>query len=188
MSIIIGVDTGLHGYIAAVDAGNNKILETNSMPIALTTTPPVKRRDGFYKNGNKKWKTIKPANTKRYLDIQGLFELISKLDKEYDVSSCIIEDQFHNTRGRMGQKGLKTIYANFGATKASCICSLGSSRVHLIQPKKWKKELGLTKNKQDSIDLVEEIFGIVCLTDDEAEAILIAHHHIKSKNNPELLT
>ena len=55
--------------------------------------------------------------------------------------------------------------------------------VHLISPQRWKRAMGLSKDKQASLDLAREIFGSsewwdYKSNDGVAEAALLAYYHL----------
>lgn len=82
--------------------------------------------------------------------------------------------------------GLATRFTNYGMILAAV--NLSGNPFRVMRPKKWKRILGLTSNKQDSIDLVFKLFpkanlyGVTKtgresskLSHDKAEALLLAH-------------
>lgn len=70
----------------------------------------------------------------------------------------------------------------FGATLAACQLSGDVGRVHLVSPQTWKRALGLTENKDDSLNAAREIFEDMgdMLTrkkdDGRAEALLLTEY------------
>ena len=79
-----------------------------------------------------------------------------------------LEKQF--TKG----KGMNTILENYGALKA--MLRAAGRDYDEVTPRTWKAHFGLDSDKNKSVTLVEELFGITGITHDAAEAILIAEY------------
>jgi len=69
---------------------------------------------------------------------------------------------------------------NFGAAYMACIAVAQRSRDPwmLVRPQKWKKDMGLTSDKAESLDMARELWPAAPLTrkkdNGRAEALLIA--------------
>lgn len=82
--------------------------------------------------------------------------------------------------------GLVTRFTNYGMLLAAL--NLSGNPFQLIRPKKWKKQLDLSSNKEDSIKLAHKLYPKIDLygitktgreskkeSHDKAEALLLAH-------------
>lgn len=90
----------------------------------------------------------------------------------YDIDFVYVEVQGY----RRFQKGVKTTLENYG--RLLSIVEMLQIPYDLVEPKMWKKALGLPggqENKAQSVDMVNRFFPkFGKVTHDEAEAILIA--------------
>ena len=85
--------------------------------------------------------------------------------------------------------GTSRRYTDYGEIKG--LCRLNNRQIKPLQPSIWKKHFHLTKDKEQSILLVRELYPGICLLrtgkskkpdDNLAEAVLIAYYIRKFKN------
>jgi hypothetical protein len=93
-------------------------------------------------------------------------------------SSILVETQ-HGRKG-FGMKGIMSSMENFGVIKA--ISKIRTQKCFFIHPSVWKKEMGVTKDKETSIKKALELYPKADLkrkrtiSDGRAEALLLAHY------------
>ena len=183
MSKIIGIDIGLSGGIS--DGTNHYDMPTFKIEVKSAITVFAKDASGKkvkYKSGPQKGefkRIIKtPAKYTQELDVRTLFDLLVGSDE------IVIESQ-GTSRGNSA-KATRSTALNFG--KVLAVSQLVCDNVNLVSPQKWKKDLGLSQEKIDSIEMAEQLAETSfrtargALNDGPAEAFLIRHHYIQSKD------
>jgi hypothetical protein len=117
---------------------------------------------------------------KVYVDTYALTKLIEGWKHEFDFRWCAIESV--HASPQMG----KTSAFSFGHTFGLLLGVLGGvkiSHVKGIEPSVWKPRLGLSQDKQKSLDKYKEIFDIETKNDGEAEAALIGYFAQRQLNS-----
>ena len=161
--MILGIDIGNKGAIALIDG--DEIVDICDMPV--TNNSIYRNKDG------------KPAL------IVDACKLSSYLKSVLPVSACVIEEPitpFNKTPQSIINSNKRSI--GYGMVRA-CVEVQGIKLIN-VKPATWKKALGITKDKQTSIDACHNIFGesakkFVYLKghDNESEASLIAWYGLK---------
>lgn len=181
--MVIGVDPGKTGGIA---------IETNSI---LMPTVDILVKEAIYqfalKDGKKqliksgknageyKKKIRTPAKYKTELDVKSIFDIFTQ-------GSIVVTELPGNTRGNAA-KATATTFTNFG--KLLALAELAGCEIVQVPANKWKKDLGVTKDKEQCVALAEELSGLSfrtergALLDGPAEAWLIRHWYINYKEN-----
>lgn len=118
---------------------------------------------------------------KREMAWSVLFEKLKNLQVHSEsIVACLVEKQqiMHKT----GSKSALGIGYRYGAIIACLRCMFPDLRIDEITPSIWKKKLGLTQEKKDSVLLCEKLFGVQDfyrgsrggLKHDRCEALLLA--------------
>jgi len=173
---VYGIDIGLSGGISN---GSSEI----AMPIySVMIKEPVmvqakdsKGKKQYYKSGPKqgevKMRIKAGAKFKKYLDISYIY-------KSFLNATVVVLEDMGTSVGNTAQ-ATRTTASNLGKLLAAA--ELAGCKVHLIAANKWKKDLGLSSDKLESVIMAEELTGRVfrtdkgALLDGEAEAFLIWH-------------
>jgi molybdopterin-guanine dinucleotide biosynthesis protein len=173
---VFGIDPGLSGGISN---GTEEIL----MPtIRVMSKPPVmvqakdsKGKKQYYKSGSKKgevkMKVKTNAKFRRELDLDYLFTSFKNAD-------IVIIEGLGTTVGNSA-KTTKTTQVNYG--KLLACAQLAGCDVRIVPANKWKSDLGVTSDKDSSVNLAEKLTGrsfrknTGVLMDGEAESFLIWH-------------
>ena len=129
----------------------------------------------YYKGGPKKgelkMKVKTPAKTRKELDLPTIFEYFSQADTVV----------FEHPGTSAGNAARATASTNRNYGKLLACAELAKCATITVAPHKWKKDLGLSKDKLDSVKLAESISGMSfrtprgALVDGPAEAYLIGH-------------
>ena len=161
--MILGIDIGNKGAIALIDG--DEIVDICDMPV--TNNSIYRNKDG------------KPAL------IVDTYKLSSYLKSVLPVSACVIEEPitpFNKTPQSITNSNKRSI--GYGMVRA-CLEMHGVKLLN-VKPAKWKKALGITKDKQASIEASHSIFGksakeFITLKkhDGRAEASIIAWYGLK---------
>lgn len=176
---IIALDIGKSGGIAT----ENKTIKMPTIKIEIKPAIMVlNKKNGkkqFYKSGPKKgnpiYKVKTPAKYSTELDIRSIRDI-------FNGSSVIIMELPGNSIGNSA-KSTATTFFNYG--KLHAIAELSGAKVVSIAASKWKKDLDVTKDKEECVDLAEKIRGVSfrternALRDGEAEAALIYYWYKK---------
>jgi len=151
--IFIGIDPGLDGAIAAVDA--------NRTFAAVFDMPVLELKDGRKK--------------KRTLDLRSLLKILTDLTAEEDCHAFI---ELVHSMPRQGVRSMFTMGEGYGALKMA----LTALRIPFeeITPQRWKKMLlyGTMKDKDASRSKAQQLFPSMSLSRKKdhgrADALLIA--------------
>lgn len=156
MNNFIGVDPGLTGSIAILDAAG-KFLNVHDMTIAM------KRQSGSF--------------VKRQVCGTGLWLQIKSYNNEATIA-------FVETVGARPGQGVSSMFSlgdSFGVARG--VLSASNIRLEEVTPPEWMKALGVTQEKDSSLILARQLFPTAPLPlkkhHNRAEALLIAHYLFK---------
>jgi len=169
---IYGIDIGLSGGVSNGDYD----LKMPTYKRLTKKAYMVQKKDAKGKavvtksgpNKGQKQMVIKsPAKYRNEIDTPVLYKWLN--DADY-----IVIEAPGNTQGNSARV-TKTTMTNFG--KVLACAELSNAKVIIVPPSQWKKDLNLSKEKQDSIDLCEKLSGRKhkITWDGPAEAYLIRH-------------
>ena len=177
---LAAIDPGLSGGICLSDDS------VHAMPIKVITDKPARYtldlkngKKQFYKSGpNKgqpKRKLHTPAKTHRELDCKSISTLLT------NHTHLIIETP-GSSRGNSARV-TATTQRNYG--KLLAIAELLNLEVIPVTPSKWKADLSLSKDKQESLTLAETLLNTTFKKSEDglAEAFLIKHWYQNKKNS-----
>jgi len=186
-SHIISIDIGLDGSIykdgiAYPMPTNETIIKAPVMVQALDKSGKKVIIKSGPQKGQVKMKIKTPALTKRELDVFRIKDLFSS-----DTKQTIVLELPGNSVGNSARSS-STTDRNFG--KLLAIAELSGASVVTVPANQWKKDLKLSKEKIDSINLAEQLSGASFrspknkLYDGLAEAFLIGYYYSeKIKSN-----
>lgn len=112
------------------------------------------------------------------------YSKMAALVKPYEGNAIAIIEQV-NSYG-MGKQSAFNFGVNVGAWRSTLACY--SVPVQTVPPRIWKPEMGLSDNKNNSIELAKKLFPDMAskLTrkkdHDRAEAILLIHYFLKNQS------
>ena len=189
---IISVDIGLAGGISVFK--NNRLDYVVDMPVKKIETKKAKYKldllngkKQFIKSGPNKDKPkmiqVSEAKYDTVLDIHTIASHFNFVEPE---NVAIILEAPAMSFGNSASS-TATTNQNFG--KLLAIAELHNLNIFTVPPHKWKKDLALTKDKNQCVDYAEKLFGKVFRTqrgrllDGQAESALIGHWFINSKEN-----
>lgn len=167
--ILIGVDPDKSGGFATLHMGSNTIITLDRMPLWMH---PVKNT---------------PAMD--FPAIHDLFLQARTNGADYVIlESAIVRAQVSN-KGTAMMGSIGHIHQNYGGIRALAESVFGRNRVIYAWPSTWKKAMGLSSDKEQSLMLARELHtGHTSLLSKKknvglAEAILLTHwaarHHFK---------
>ena len=129
--IVLGIDPGLSGGLAVVDAKSRLITQGGLMP------------------------TIEnPKTGKRTVDARTIYDWA--LSIRMDPGSVVVIENVHSMPAQ-GVASSFTFGKAMGAVQA--VAQIISTSVHLVTPQQWKTHHGLGSDKQASIHLAMSLFG-----------------------------
>lgn len=179
--IIAGCDIGLDGGLS--DGTTHLSMPTSKIevkPARYVFDLDQKGKKQYIKSGpnkgNPKQKLKSAAKHIRELDVQSIYNLLKNID-------IVIFEQPGNS---MGNAARTTATTNRNYGKLLACATLAGCQVETVAPHKWKKDLSLSKDKQQSIDMAQELTGASFITprgkllDGPAEAFLIRHAYIQN--------
>ena len=161
-----------------------------SMPLRTTEVTPARLvqdllngKKQFYKSGPKKgqvkMKVKTPAKFQRELDLPYIFDIFK--------SHSIVVLESPGTSFGNAARSTATTNRNFG--KLLACAELAGCCTITVAASKWKKDLGLTKDKLECVCKAEQLTGRSFRTtrgkllDGPAEAFLIGHWYRTQKEN-----
>lgn len=162
--IVLGIDPGLSGALAAVDTKAPTLLAVHDMPVHKA------------KRGGK---------VRRTLDLPELVRIVSLISDAFGAEIAAIED-VHTMPGQ-GVVSSGQLMEAFGAAKGIAVAV--GYRLHLARPSQWKAALGLTSDKALSRRKASLLFPdsarfFARVKDDgRAEAALIAMYGAALEND-----
>jgi hypothetical protein len=140
-----------------------------------------KGKKQIYKSGKHKgypkMKIKSPAKYRTEIDIHKLCDIFNKYD------TICIESQ----GATVGNSARSSRTTSFNAGIIHAVATMCNLTIHYVAPHKWKKDLRLSKDKLQSIELAEELSGSTFRTnrgrleDGKAEAYLIRHWFLNHK-------
>lgn len=176
--ITIGIDIGLSGGLA--DGKEEIAMPTYKRLIKAAVM--VQKKDGNGKpiitktgpnKGQKQLRIKTKAKYARELDVIQLFNIFREVH-------VVVFESPGNSRGNSA-RATKTTMINYG--KLLALAEAAGCKIYTVSPQQWKKDLGLSKDKHESIAMCEKLTGRKHLIthDGLAEAFLIRHWFMKIK-------
>lgn len=176
--IIIGVDIGLSGGLALDDDAILMPVVTNTVKPAVMIQALLNGKKQYYKSGPNqgevKMKVKTPAKTENQLDLKTILSY-------FRVAGTIV---FESPGISMGNAARSTATTNRNFGKLLACAEIAKCKIVTVTPAKWKKDLGITKDKLECVNLAEKLSGLSfktergALIDGPAEAWLIRHWYI----------
>ena len=189
---IVSVDPGLAGGISLFQ--DNKLVACISMPTVKVETKPARYKldllngkKQFIKSGPKKGqaKTVQISAAK-YDTHMALNEIKDFFSFSEPENVAIILEAPAMSFGNSASS-TATTNQNFG--KLLAVAELCNLNIFTVPPHKWKKDLNLTKDKEQCVKYAEQLFNKSFRTqrnamlDGPAEASLIGNWFIQSDHN-----
>lgn len=194
MKAIISIDIGLAGGITIFEQKDNicKIVDCIKMPIVKIETKPAKfkfnllnGKKQYYKTGSEKGKPkiiqTSPAEYSRELDIHRVLKIFNS----YEAKTIVFEEP--GISAGNAAKATATTNRNYG--KLLALAEISKANIVTVPANKWKKDLGLTKDKLQCVEFAEKIFNMNfrtknnALLDGQAESALIGYWYITENSN-----
>lgn len=157
-----GIDLGLDGALAVVEAETRKLTHLWDMP-----TLTIRRGKG----------------ERRAIDIRGLSQFLQTF-ADIGVTLVAIEEPGY----RQGQRGSGTVGFGAGLTVMGCVMADPPMRYEIVSANAWKSSMKLTSNKAYSIRMAETMWPVQAswfhgpkgaALDGRAEAALLAEFGIR---------
>ena len=189
---IVSADIGLSGGLSLFQG--NKLVACISMPTVKVETKPARYKFDLL-NGKKQF--IKSGPNK------GQAKMIQISAAKYDTHLALNEIKdfftFSETENvaiileapamSFGNSASSTATTNQNFGKLLAVAELCNLNIFTVPPHKWKKDLNLTKDKEQCVKYAEQLFKKEFKTqrgkllDGPAESALIGHWFINSKGN-----
>ena len=189
---VVSVDPGLAGGLSLFQ--DNKLVACISMPTVKVETKPARYKLDLL-NGKKQ--LIKSGSNK------GKPKMIQISAAKYDTQLALkeIEDFFLFSEPEkvavileapamsFGNSASSTATTNQNFGKLLAVAELCNLNIFTVPPHKWKKDLNLTKDKEQCVSFAEKLFDRSFRTqrnrliDGPAESALIGHWFITSQGN-----
>ena len=189
---IVSVDPGLAGGLSLFQ--DNQLVSCISMPTVKVETKPARYKldllngkKQFIKSGPKKGqaKTVQISAAK-YDTHLALNEIKNFFTFSEPEKVAIILEAPAMSFGNSASS-TATTNQNFG--KLLAVAELCNLNIFTVPPHKWKKDLNLTKDKEQCVKYAEQLFNRSFRTqrnamlDGQAESSLIGHWFIQSDHN-----
>lgn len=163
--IVLGVDPGLTGAIAAVHSERG-LLACADLPVCA--------------NG------LASGSMLQWVDVGRLLHLLQGWSREHDMArefvGAVIERPI--AMPRLPAQTIAAQFDTFAAIRGALIGTLSDKRVAYVTPNEWKRRYGLHAEKADSRACALRLFPTAPLErkkdHNRAEAILIAHFHLRT--------
>ena len=185
---IVSVDPGLAGGLSLFV--NNQLVACISMPTVKVETKPARYKldllngkKQFIKSGPNKGEAkkvqISAAKYDTYLALNEIKDFFTFLEPE--KVAIILESPAMS----FGNSASSTATTNQNFGKLLAVAELCKLNIFTVPPHKWKKDLGLTKDKEVCVRYAEQLFNKSfrtqrnSLIDGQAESSLIGHWFIK---------
>lgn len=152
--IILGIDIGITGAIAAVDHASETVADMPTQPVP----------------GNRQ--------VKREVDPRALLHLVRELVRPGVEALAIVED-IHAGTGP-GSTARASLMDSRGVVRS--VLAVARIDMRIVTPQKWKKFFGLDADKGRSLEVARTLFplqaGVLARKKDHnrAEALLLAHY------------
>ena len=189
---ILSVDPGLAGGLSLFL--DNKLVACISMPTVKVETKPARYKldllngkKQFIKSGSNKGKPkmiqVSAAKYDTHLALNEIKDFFSFSEPE---NVAIILEAPAMSFGNSASS-TATTNQNFG--KLLAVAELCNLNIFTVPPHKWKKDLNLTKDKEQCVSFAEKLFDRSFRTqrnrliDGPAESALIGHWFITSQGN-----
>ena len=189
---IVSVDPGLAGGLSLFQ--DNQLMSCISMPTVKVETKPARYKldllngkKQFIKSGPKKGqaKTVQISAAKHdtHLALNEIKEFFTFSEPE---NVAIILEAPAMSFGNSASS-TATTNQNFG--KLLAVAELCNLNIFTVPPHKWKKDLNLTKDKEQCVQYAEQLSGKSfrtdrgALKDGPAESMLIGHWFITSQED-----
>ena len=189
---VVSVDPGLAGGLSLFQ--DNKLVACISMPTVKVETKPARYKLDLL-NGKKQ--LIKSGSNK------GKPKMIQVSAAKYDTHLALneIKDFFSFSEPEnvaiileapamsFGNSASSTATTNQNFGKLLAVAELCNLNIFTVPPHKWKKDLNLTKDKEQCVSFAEKLFDRSFRTqrnrliDGPAESALIGHWFISSLGN-----
>ena len=189
---IVSVDPGLSGGLSLFQ--DNQLVSCISMPTVKVETKPARYKldllngkKQFIKSGPKKGqaKTVQISAAKYDIhlalnEIKDFFTF-----SEPEEVAIILEAPAMS----FGNSASSTATTNQNFGKLLAVAELCNLNIFTVPPHKWKKDLNLTKDKEQCVQYAEQLFNKSfrtqrnSLIDGQAESALIGHWFIQSDHN-----
>ena len=165
---IVSVDPGLAGGLSLFQ--DNKLVACISMPTVKVETKPARYKLDLL-NGKKQF--IKSGSNK------GKPKMIQVSEAKYDTHLALneIKDFFSFSEPEnvaiileapamsFGNSASSTATTNQNFGKLLAVAELCNLNIFTVPPHKWKKDLNLTKDKEECVKYAEQLFGKSFRTD-----------------------
>ena len=189
---IVSADIGLAGGLSLFQ--NNNLVEVIDMPVKKIETKPARYKfdllngkKQFIKSGPNKGQEkmiqISAAKYDTILDLHTIKSFFTFLEPE--KVAIVLEAPAMS----FGNSASSTATTNQNFGKLLAVAELCNLNIFTVPPHKWKKDLGLTKDKQQCVLFAEQLSGKSfrtarsALKDGQAESMLIGHWFINSQGN-----
>lgn len=189
---VVSVDPGLSGGLSLFQ--DNQLISCISMPTVKVETKPARYKfdllngkKQFIKSGTKKGQAktvqISAAKYDTHLalnEIKGFFTF-----PEPEKVAIILEAPAMS----FGNSASSTATTNQNFGKLLAVAELCNLNIFTVPPHKWKKDLNLTKDKEQCVQYAEQLSGKsfrtdrCALKDGPAESMLIGHWFIASQED-----
>lgn len=180
--MIIGIDIGKDGGMAIHDVAipmptKEIILKEATYQFALKDGKKQEIKSGPNKGEFKK-KIRTKAKTARELDVDAIYNLFITDYKDGEYPNTVVMELPGNSRGNSARSTATTFF-NYG--KLHALAEVAGCIVETVPANKWKKDLNVSKDKEECVALAEELSGMSfrtergALKDGPAEAWLIQH-------------
>ena len=189
---IVSVDIGLSGGLSLFI--NNQLMSCISMPTVKVETKPARYKldllngkKQFIKSGPKKGqaKTVQISAAKHdtHLALNEIKDFFASSEPE--KVAIILEAPAMS----FGNSASSTATTNQNFGKLLAVAELCNLNIFTVPPHKWKKDLNLTKDKEECVKYAEQLSGKSfrtdrgALKDGPAESMLIGHWFITSQED-----
>ncbi len=189
---VVSVDPGLAGCLSLFQ--DNKLVACISMPTVKVETKPARYKldllngkKQFIKSGSNKGKPkmiqVSAAKYDTHLALNEIKDFFSFSEPEN--VAIILEDPAMS----FGNSASSTATTNQNFGKLLAVAELCNLNIFTVPPHKWKKDLNLTKDKEQCVSFAEKLFDRSfrtqrnSLIDGPAESALIGHWFINSQED-----
>lgn len=189
---VVSADIGLAGGLSLFQ--DNNLITVIDMPVKKIETKPARYKfdllngkKQFIKSGPNKGQAkmiqISAAKYDTVLDLKTIASFFTFAEPE--KVAIILEAPAMS----FGNSASSTATTNQNFGKLLAVAELCNLNIFTVPPHKWKKDLGLTKDKEQCVKYAEQLSGKSfrttrgALKDGQAESMLIGHWFISSQGN-----